>query len=111
MGELAGKLAAPGASADGAQQISGRRFDLDDLGAVVGEEQGRSRTDHDRREIDDANAGEWTARHGQRPSATFTWYARVPSGPHAHSSAVSPRTHPLNVRLWPTKSGCIARAS
>src|ERR1700730_15604006 len=66
MGELAGELAALGASADGAQQITGRRFDLDDLGAVVGEEQCRGRTDDDCREVDDADAGKRTAGHGRR---------------------------------------------
>src|SRR5271166_4147704 len=112
MSELAGELAALRAPADGAQQVAGRRFDLDDFRAVVTEIECRGRTDDNAREINDADARERTAAHGRRPSRTFTWYARTPSGPHAHrSAAVSPDTRPLNVMLWPTNSGCCARAS
>ena len=64
VGELAGQLTALGAAAERAQQIAARRLDLDDLGAVVGEEQRRGRADHHRGQIDDANAGQRTAAHG-----------------------------------------------
>src|SRR6476659_10937705 len=38
MAELAGKLPAPGSSAEGTQQVTGRRFHFDHFRPVIGEE-------------------------------------------------------------------------
>ena len=63
MGEFAGKLPAPRGSADGAQQISRRRLDLDDVGAVIREIQRRGRPHHHGGKVNHADAGERTAAH------------------------------------------------
>jgi len=72
MGEFSGKLPALRGSADGAQQIPRRRLDLDDVRAIVGEEKRCGRTNDDRGEVDDADAGERPAAHGRRSMSAFT---------------------------------------
>jgi hypothetical protein len=47
----------------GAQQVTARRLDLDDLGAVVGQGAGADRPDDDRRQVDHLHARERTTAH------------------------------------------------
>jgi hypothetical protein len=56
--ELAGQRAGRRQSAERAQQIAIRRFNLDDLGAKIGKPAASPRADHDRRQIENLDSGQ-----------------------------------------------------
>ena len=63
--ELAGELARMRRPADDPHQVALGRFDLDDLRAIVGEPQRRSRPHDDRREINDPDSRQQRLAHAR----------------------------------------------
>ena len=73
--------------ADGATDVTFGRFDLDDLGAHVGQHQAAVRTGQHVAHLDDADAREWRAHARLFANASTT----VSSGMSAVKTAATPK--------------------
>ena len=106
MQELRSHAGCHAEAADGASQIAGQTFDLDDFRAVVRQSLRGERPDHDRREIDDAYAFERTAGHARYVKVGLSETgSQAASSASALSASASPSSTTHSLTFEPSLDG------